>query len=191
MFVLFYLFICLHRCYIALCACAMCICIYLYIVYDLPFLQLFSRKKSHWFVLVCEQKSRNELCRYAQKIWNIKRNVMVEHSMQKSHIRQINDKECAPFHTECALHVAHKNKRICSNVRTNTNKAYHILWFVYDVPCYFIVGCCCLPLDWLSPLLLCNRFVRIHHAIFSSSFSLVLFFSGTCFYFIVCVDAQK
>lgn len=102
---------------------------------------------------------------------------MVEHSMQKSHIRQINDKECAPFHTECALHVVHTKTResVATYAQTKQNKAYHILWFVYDVPCYFIVGWCCLPLDWLSPLLLCNRFVRIHHAIFSSSFSLVFF----------------
>lgn len=131
------------------------------------------RKKKKWnvplCVCVCVQKQNVH-----KKIWNIKRNVMVEHSMQKLHIRQINDKECAPFHTAYAMHTY------------TQNKAYHILWFVYDVPWYFIVGCfccCCLPLvqcmysKWLSPLLLCNRFVSIHNAFFCFCFLELVFIS--------------
>lgn len=66
------------------------------------------------------------------------------HIFGKSTTKNVHHFTQSGEHCTCT-HVVHKQERICSNAQTQ-NKAYHILWFVYDVPCYFIVGRCCLPL---------------------------------------------
>lgn len=127
------------------------------------------------------------MCVYTKRYEILKQNVMVEHSMQKSHIRQINDKECAPFH------ISHSAMQ-CNAMYTHKHKIKRIIFYglfmifpvilllvVVTVAVYLLSSMhVCMYSKWLSPLLLCNRFVSIHHAIFL--FFLWILFLFLCLY---------
>lgn len=121
--VVLFIYLFISVCYIVLCACAYAFTFTLFMI------AIFCSKNCATFcskrnALICSslrEKSNSKSivplceCVQQQKIWNMKQNVMVEHSMQKSHIRQINDKECAPFHTNCAhckCKHTHRNENV-------------------------------------------------------------------------------